>query len=204
MKVQEAIAEARGRTIIIGEDHADRHGLRTTVDLIATAHRAGYRRLGVEHCAAGDDKYRGLDDELAMIRGLGCDGRLTEYDERSELAPIVANVPERCPRMNRHWQMRSALSLGWSVVPIDPCHWNWRLGTENGYLHSREPGMTAAIRKQGPMIAVCGYGHLAGLHRLLGREVVCVVCSQVRHNDEVKAYWRRRIRFASKLPLLIP
>jgi hypothetical protein len=195
-----ALAEARGRTIVVGELHADREGLRATLALMSKAHEVGYRKLGVEVSEEGLGKYRGLRDEIAFI-GRQLDEELDERDELTYLDAVPGNDK---PRFNRHWQIRTALRLGWEIVPVDPRHWDHLSDDECGYITSREPAMAEAILRHGPMIAVCGYGHLAGLDRLLGRECVMYVCSRTDIRDAGrKKFWSERIRFAATLPRLI-
>lgn len=195
----EILDKAAGRSIIVGENHGDREGLQAALGLIRLAHERGYRLLGVEVCEESDGPYSGLLEELEMLRRLGT-GALTESDVRSSLDDKPGQGK---PRMNRQWQMREALRLGWRIVPIDPFHWNWQQENAFGYLHSREPSMAEAIRRRGPMIAVCGYGHLAGLRDLLGDDAVLVLASRVREGDVPPAsFWTERIRFAATVPRL--
>jgi len=197
--VDQAVAGADGGSVIIGENHSDREGLRLIVALMAAAHERGYRTLGVEVCWESSGSYRGLTEELELLRGPES-GSLTEHDDRSYLDADASGVK---PRMNRHWYMRAALQLGWNVIPIDPHHWNWVQETADGYLDSREPAMAEAIRSQGPMIAVCGYGHLRGLHAQLGPTATYVVASAVRLEDtDGHPMWAEPIAFAATLPRL--
>lgn len=195
-----ALVMAAGRSIVIGENHRDREGLRSVLTLMRQAHERGYRVLGVEACEESDGPYSGLLEELDMLRRRGA-GELGEFDDRSSLDVEPGRGK---PRMNRHWQMREALRLGWRIVPIDPFHWNWQREDAFGYLHSREPSMAEAIRRRGPMIAICGYGHLAGLSELLGDRVIFLMASPARQNDVVaKSFWTERVRFAATVPRLI-
>lgn len=199
VNVAYVLAEARGRSIVIGEHHADREGLQVTLALISRAHDAGYRTLGVEMCEEGRGKYRGLHDEIAFI-GERLDEDLDERDELTYLDGIPDNDK---PRFNRHWQIQAALRLGWKVVSIDPHHWNHLREDECGYIHSREPAMAEAIRGRGPMIAVIGYGHLSGLNRLLGGDCMMVASSKVIPAESGLApFWIKPIRFAATLPRL--
>lgn len=195
---REVISSANGRTILVGENHVDRDGLRKILSLMRHAHEAGYRTLGVEVCEEGSGKYRGLRDELALLRCLG-NGMLSEDDDRS---CMDAGPDGRTRRMNRYWQMQLALRLGWRIVPIDPHHWNWQSETAEGYLDSREPAMADAIGAGGPMIAVCGYGHLAGLCAL-GIDAIVTISCDPRESDVSAAFWKDRIRFAKTVPRLV-
>lgn len=194
------IAGARGRAIVVGERHDDRAGLAAVLALMRRAHESGYRALGVEICEGSDGDCSGLREELELLRRRSADA-LDEHDDRSSLDPGPDGLR---PRMNRHWQMREALRLGWRIVPIDPHHWNWRLETAYGYLDSREPAMADVIRTDGPMIAVCGYGHLGGLERLLGDAAVYATASAVKRSDVAGvSFWYDRIAYAATLPRLV-
>ncbi len=201
MGADEVLAAARGETIIVGENHADRAGLQAALVLIRAAHERGYRMLGVETASVGKGPYSGLREELEHLRAIGPEGTLTEFDPRSSLddRPGAGG-----PRMNRYWQMQEALRLGWRVVAFDPYHWNWMRETEEGYCDSREPAMADAILRHGPMIAVCGYGHLHGLRRRLGDQAFLVVASEVRERDAgTQEFWRERFAFAATVPRLL-
>lgn len=200
VNVAYALAEARGRSIVVGEHHADREGLQVTLALISRAYDAGYRTLGVEICEDGHGKYRGLRDEIAFIR----EHLDEELDERDELTCLGGAPGNDKPRFNRHWQIQAALRLGWNVVSIDPRHWNHLSEDEYGYITSREPAMAEAIRARGPMLAVVGYGHLLGLHRLLGEScAMLMTCPANPAIVKVQPFWAEPIRFAATLPRLI-
>ncbi|HSD12630.1 MAG TPA: hypothetical protein VLC10_03660 [Patescibacteria group bacterium] len=196
----DAVAEAHGRPMLIGEHHADRGALPGIVAVIAAAHERGYRTLGVEVCMESGGAHSGLAEELETLRLLG-DAELDERDPRSSLDPDASGAR---PRMNRYWYVREALRFGWNVVPIDPRHWNWMRGDEDGYRHSREPAMAEAIRDGGRMVAVCGYGHLLGLAWRLGSDAAYLVASPVRPEDGGDPMWSEPIAFAAKLPKLVP
>lgn len=195
----ETVATSGGRSIVVGEHHADRDALARIDALLVAAHARGIRTLGVEACVESRAEYSGLAEEIDALRRLG-EGELTQHDDRSSLDPDASG---RRPRMNRYWYVRAALRLGWKIEPVDPHHWNWTRETAEGYLDSREPAMADAIRAHGPMIAVCGYGHLRGLSALLGGDAAYVVASAVRV-DAAKgdAMWETPVAFAATLPLL--
>lgn len=200
MRIADILAEARGRTIIVGENHTDRAGLHTTLALIRYRHDANYRKLGIEVSTEGKGSYRGLNDEAAALLKMAPDEPLAEEDEHSYMDPDSFGQKLR---MNRHWQIRLAMSLCWKIVPIDPYHWNWMSQTEFSYIRSREPAMADAIRQNGPMIAVCGYGHMMGLHSLLGDECVYTMCTKAKIEDAgEQEFWLERIRFAMQLPII--
>jgi hypothetical protein len=199
ISIADALTAARGRSIVVGENHSDREGLQYTLELLRQAHERGYRTLGVEICEESDGPYSGLLEELETLRRHGSLS-LSESDVRSSLDGAPGQDK---PRMNRYWQMQEALRLGWRVVPIDPHHWNWQQEDAFGYLHSREPSMADAIRRRGPMIAVCGYGHLGGLHDLLGDDAVLVLASRACASDvPAESFWAERFRFATTVPRL--
>lgn len=193
------VARSEGRSIVVGEHHADRTALRRIEALLAAAHAHGIRTLGVEACAESRAEHSGLVEEIDALRRFG-EGEFTEHDDRSSLDPDATG---RRPRMNRYWYVRAALRLGWKVEPTDPHHWNWTSETAEGYIHSREPAMADVIRTRGPMIAICGYGHLRGLSALLGRDAEFVLASDARADDaKGDPMWGEPIAFAATLPVL--
>lgn len=195
----ETVAKSGGRSIIVGEQHADRGALARIDALLAAAHACGIRTLGVETCTESRAEYSGLAEEIDALRRFG-EGELPQHDDRSSLD---RDATGRRPRMNRYWYVRAALRLGWKIEPIDPHHWNWTRETAEGYLDSREPAMADAIRTHGPMIAVCGYGHLRGLSVLLGDDAAFVTASVVSRDDaHGDAMWEAPIAFAATLPRL--
>jgi hypothetical protein len=195
----EVLTTAWERSVIVGENHADREALPRIEALLVAAHARGYRTLGVEVSTEGRGAYSGLADERQTI-ALVAEFELSEHDDRSSLGPDASG---KRPRVNRYWYMHVALRLGWRIVPIDPHHWNWTLQTEKGYLSSREPAMAKRIRERSPMIAVCGYGHLAGLSKLLGNDATYVLASEVKSADgDDDPFWEKPIAFAATLPRL--
>lgn len=195
----EAVAKAAGRSIVVGEHHADRDALARIDALLNAAHAHGIRTLGVEACTESRADYSGLTEEIDALRRFG-EGELPQHDDRSSLDPDASG---RRPRMNRYWYVRAALRLGWKIEPIDPHHWNWMRETAEGYIDSREPAMADAIRAHGPMIAVCGYGHLRGLSALLGDDAAFVTASAVRRDDACgNPMWEAPTAFAATLPQL--
>lgn len=195
---RQACDEAYGRSIVVGEHHADREGVRAVLSLMREAHGLGYRTLGIEMSEDGRGEYRGLREEIAFLSQF--EGALPEYDMRSYLEHDATG---KAPRFNRHWHIREALRLGWKIVPIDPFHWNHQSDDEYGYITSREPAMAEMIRAHGPMVAVVGVGHLLGLHRLLGDTCIMVTCRELDlAGPLMDTFWAEPIRFAATLPRL--
>ncbi len=202
LKPAMALDLAGGRTIVVGEHHADRKGLLAILRLMEEAHLDGYRTLGLEICRESRGSIPGFDEELAFVNG-HLDGALEEYDALSYLSPRKDETEK--PRVNRQWQMQLALKLGWDIVPIDPHHWEHLSEDERGYFDRREPAMSEEIRKNRPMVAVVGCGHLAGLDRLLGGRCLMVNSFDMKSlNQDLPPYWTWRLDFARQLPKLVP
>lgn len=204
--IQQALQHALGRSMVIGEHHNDRAARDAVLKLIRQAHQAGYRTLGVEISRKGFRKGKhylsGLAYEMKYIRELAPGERLGPHDIHSVLGPQKKGGKR--PRMNRLWHIRQALNLGWKVIPIDPHHWNWRQGTVDGYLHSREPAMAETIQAHPLILAIVGSAHLGGLHGYLGEEKVFFLNSspvkpEAKYEDPI---YVERDKFAGQLPLL--
>jgi len=194
----ELLGLARGRSIVVGEHHGDANARGLVNALLNAAHERGYRVLGVEASWHSVPEHSGLEEELTVLHGFG-NGPISEHDPRSALDPDEHGHQQR---MNRYWQMRVALRLGWRIVPIDPNHWSWQDQSPKGYFDDREPAMAECIRET-RMIAVCGYGHLQGLHEILDDYVAYVRASRASKEDAGgNPMWEGRIAFAATVPIL--
>lgn len=195
----ELLGLARDRSIVIGENHADRDALPRFQALLRAAHERGYRVLGVETSEDSNRNHSGLREELQMLEMFGRNP-LPEHDPRSALEEGADGLRLR---MNRYWQMREALKLGWGIIAIDPPHATSSADTAQSSFDASEPEMARMIREHGPMLAVCGYGHLRGLYNLLDDAVVYIRVSPARMEDaEDNPKWRQPIAFASTIPQL--
>lgn len=118
------IAEAGGRSVLIGEQHLNRINRDVILEIIRSAHEAGYRTLGVEVSPGG--RYRpdgsldrwGLEEELEYLRAHLYED-LPEEDPHSFMAKGEVRI-----RMNRHWEEQLALQLGWEIRALDPHYFN--------------------------------------------------------------------------------
>lgn len=210
--IEKTLVEAVGRGIVVGESHTDRTGLKTVLELMRAAHEVGYRTLGVEvsieGVRLGKKRLWGLKDELCFLRLTGYK-KLSQYDKYSYLEPDHTG---KSPRMNRHWHMQLALSLGWNIIAIDPHHFNWRSGTADGYFYSRDTAIAKSIREYGQMISVVGFAHLKGLHDIIGESVVYVNSFHLNFREDatyetrdgsMDALYPELIKFTTNIPFLL-
>ncbi|GEM_PF-5965607 len=197
--IKELIEKAAGRSIIIGEHHADRESLLAIRKIIYAAHEVGYRTLGVEvsndGCEYKGRQLLGLKGELKYLSSVGLSA-LSEYDELSSLDPDQTG---KNPRMNRYWQMQQALYLRWNIVSFDPHHWNWINETPEGYFETREPAMVERIKEIGSMVGVVGAAHLQELSNSLSDKALFV---NAYRPTSLEISFAQKLLFAVSIPFI--